>query len=89
MLNRLQASQRKAAQTEKAGMVAAEMDAQAARDAAEYDMYGNNGRSGGQMQMTAQQQGNLQDMKERQNALQQLERDIGDVNAVGFIQLKL
>lgn len=82
VLNRLQASQRKAAQTEKAGMVAAEMDAQAARDAAEYDMYGNNGRSGGQMQMTAQQQGNLQDMKERQNALQQLERDIGDVNAI-------
>ncbi|EFP12725.1 hypothetical protein GCK72_002474 [Caenorhabditis remanei] len=79
VLNRLQASQRRAAQTEKAGMVAAEMDAQAARD--ENEMYGNQGRSG-QMQMTAQQQGNLADIKERQHALQQLERDIGDVNAI-------
>ncbi|EFP12391.1 hypothetical protein CRE_29781 [Caenorhabditis remanei] len=79
LLNRLQASQRRAAQTEKAGMVAAEMDAQAARD--ENEMYGNQGRSG-QMQMTAQQQGNLADIKERQHALQQLERDIGDVNAI-------
>ncbi|KAF1770656.1 hypothetical protein GCK72_002477 [Caenorhabditis remanei] len=72
-------SDRRAAQTEKAGMVAAEMDAQAARD--ENEMYGNQGRSG-QMQMTAQQQGNLADIKERQHALQQLERDIGDVNAI-------
>ncbi|CAL2029169.1 CBN-SYN-13 protein [Caenorhabditis brenneri] len=81
VLNRLQGSQRRAAQTEKAGMVAAEMDAQAARDAFEHDMYANQGRSG-QMQMTAQQQGNLADIKERQHALQQLERDIGDVNAI-------
>ncbi|CAP31398.1 Protein CBR-SYX-7 [Caenorhabditis briggsae] len=78
VLNRLQASQRRAAQTEKAGMVAAEMDAQAA---AESEMYGQQGRQG-QMQMTAQQKGNLADIKERQNALQQLERDIGDVNAI-------
>uniref|UniRef100_A0A1I7T198 t-SNARE coiled-coil homology domain-containing protein n=1 Tax=Caenorhabditis tropicalis TaxID=1561998 RepID=A0A1I7T198_9PELO len=81
VLNRLQASQRKAAQTEKAGMVAAEMDAQAARDASDQDVYGNQGRSG-QLQMTAQQQGNLAEMKERQSALHQLEQDIGDVNAI-------
>uniref|UniRef100_A0A8R1I295 t-SNARE coiled-coil homology domain-containing protein n=1 Tax=Caenorhabditis japonica TaxID=281687 RepID=A0A8R1I295_CAEJA len=79
VLNRLQASQRRAAQTEKAGMVAAEMDAQAAEDA---DYYGDRDAPRGNIQMSAQQQGNLAEIKERQQALHQLEQDIGDVNAI-------
>ncbi|CAB3407787.1 unnamed protein product [Caenorhabditis bovis] len=82
VLNRLQASQRKAAQTEKAGMrqarEAAEMDAEASR-AAENEFYAHQNAN---PQIQRQQQINLQEIKERQQSLQQLEQDIGDVNAI-------
>ncbi|CAD6184925.1 unnamed protein product [Caenorhabditis auriculariae] len=82
VLNKLQASQRKAAQTEKASMKqvreAAEMDAEASR-AAEIEAFGGREQ---QMSMQRQQNVNLQEIKQRQEALVQLERDIGDVNQI-------
>ncbi|VDO59934.1 unnamed protein product [Heligmosomoides polygyrus] len=80
VLNRLQGCQRRAAQTEKASMRqirdAAEQDAEASRRMEEDSVYG-------QRQPRQQQQKiNLNEIKERQQALQQLEQDIGDVNQI-------
>ncbi|EYC01945.1 hypothetical protein Y032_0103g3550 [Ancylostoma ceylanicum] len=81
VLNRLQGCQRRAAQTEKASMRqirdAAEQDAEASKrmeeDANDHER---------QIQRQRQQQINLNEIKERQQALQQLEQDIGDVNQI-------
>ncbi|KIH57426.1 SNARE domain protein [Ancylostoma duodenale] len=81
VLNRLQGCQRRAAQTEKASMRqirdAAEQDAEASKrmeeDANDHEK---------QIQRQRQQQININEIKERQQALQQLEQDIGDVNQI-------
>ncbi|VDM71768.1 unnamed protein product, partial [Strongylus vulgaris] len=81
VLNRLQGCQRRAAQTEKASMRqmrdAAEQDAEAAKRMEE-----EANLKGSQIERQRQQQINLNEIKERQQALQQLEQDIGDVNQI-------
>ncbi|KJH47416.1 SNARE domain protein [Dictyocaulus viviparus] len=82
VLNRLQRCQRRAAQTEKASMrrirdAAEQQDAESMRKMEEeaYDREK-------ELQRQRQQEINLNEFKERQQALQQLEQDIGDVNQI-------
>lgn len=82
VLNRLQRCQRRAAQTEKAGMrqirYAAEQQDAESRRKMEEEAYDREK----QLQRQRQQEINLNEFKERQQALQQLEQDIGDVNQI-------
>lgn len=82
VLNRLQRCQRRAAQTEKASMRqirdAAEQQNAESRRKMEEEAYDREK----QLQRQRQQEINLNEFKERQQALQQLEQDIGDVNQI-------
>ncbi|CAI2320677.1 unnamed protein product [Caenorhabditis sp. 36 PRJEB53466] len=82
VVNRLQASQRRAAQTERAGISALEQDAAAHEQELYGDGYGDAPQQQQQMRLNAQKHGNLTEIKERQQALQQLEQDVGEVNAI-------
>ncbi|PAV77336.1 hypothetical protein WR25_08415 [Diploscapter pachys] len=80
VLNQLQAVQRKAAQTEKASIKQARDAVIQDQEAAAYNESGY--FASRPQQQSAQQHINLQEIKERQQALQQLEQDIGDVNQI-------
>ncbi|CAI5438451.1 unnamed protein product [Caenorhabditis angaria] len=78
VLNRLQATQRKAAKTEKASMRQVQESVENPDD----DIFGGGSNQQIQQQVQRQQNINLQEIKERKQNLEQLEQDIGDVNAI-------